>query len=247
LNFFSLFKRKILYKIKKKINIDRDEVSKKTLDQLFYYYGSDKADIFRHTQEKGHGYSNFYSQNLESFKKKELKILEIGSYSGASAAAFKKYLPNSSIYCFDINISKFDYASKNIHVYGLDINNENELKKILRKITKENELNYFDLIIDDGSHYLKDILFSLKTLFRYLKNEGIYIIEDFKYPNYYDYNRDVDDILVDEMLACLKEKKFFKSNIIKKTDQIYLFDNINKINCYKGNLKDSDICFLKKR
>ena len=246
MNFFSLFKRKILYKIKKKINIDLDSINKDTLDELFHYYGSDKASIFKKTEDQGHGFSEFYTQNLKHLKQKEIKILELGSYAGASAAAFVKYFKNSSVYCFDINISKFAFSSKNINVYGLDINNENELKRILRKINLESNSNFFDIIIDDGSHYLSDILFSLKTLFKYIKKGGIYIIEDFKHPNYYDYNRNIDHILVDQVLKNFQEKKLFNSNIIKNDDQVYLQKNISKIKIYKGNLKDSDICFIEK-
>ena len=246
MNFFSLFKRKILYKIKKKINIDLDGVHRDTLDDLFYHYGSDKADIFKQRQDQGHGFSEFYTQHLKHLKKKEIKILEIGSYAGASAAAFVKYFENSSVYCFDINISKFVFSSNNIHVYGLDINNENELKRILEKIKLESNSNFFDIIIDDGSHYLSNILFSLKTLFRYVKKGGIYIIEDFKHPNYYDQNKNIEHILVDQVLKNLQEKRLFNSNIITNDDQAYLQNNISKIEIYKGNLKDSDICFIEK-
>ncbi len=246
MNFFSLFKRNILYKIKKKINIDLDNVNRDNLDELFYYYGSDKANIFKTTQDQGHGFSEFYIQNLKHLKKKKIKILEIGSYSGASAAAFVKYFTNSSVYCFDINISKFVFSSKNIHAYGLDVNNKNELEKTLNNINLESNSNFFDIIIDDGSHYLSDILFSLNILFKYVKKGGIYVIEDFKYPNYYDYNRNIDHVLVDQVLKNLKEKKLFNSNIIKNDDQVYLHNNINEIKTYKGNLKDSDICFIEK-
>ena len=246
MNFFSLFKRKILYKIKKKINIDLDGINKDTLDELLHYYGSDKANIFKKKQDQGHGFSGFYTQHLKHLKQREIKILEIGSFAGASAAAFSKYFNKSNIYCFDINISNFIYSSKNIHVYGLDINNEDEVKKILKKIDLESNSSFFDIIIDDGSHYLSDILFSLKTLFRYVKKGGIYIIEDFKHPNYYDYNRNIDHVLVDQVLRNLKEKKLFNSNIINNDDQVYLHNNINEIKIYKGNLKDSDICFIEK-
>jgi len=246
LNFFSLFKRSILYKIKNKINIDLDNVNRDTLEELFHYYGSDKANIFKKTQDQGHGFSGFYTQHLKHLKQREIKILEIGSYAGASASAFVKYFTNSSVYCFDINISKFVFSSNNIHVYGLDINNENELKRILEKIKLESNSNFFDIIIDDGSHYLSNILFSLKTLFRYVKKGGIYVIEDFKHPNYYDYNRDIEHILVDQVLANLQEKKIFNSDIIKNDDQVYLHNNISKIKIHKGNLRNSDICFIEK-
>tara|TARA_Y100000768_G_scaffold248309_1_gene188440 strand:+ start:508 stop:1251 length:744 start_codon:yes stop_codon:yes gene_type:complete len=246
LNFFSLFKRSILYKIKKKINIDLDGIDKDTLDELFYHYGSDKGNIFKDTQSQSHGFSKFYTQHLKHLKQKEIKILEIGSYSGASAAAFIKYFRNSSVHCFDVNISNFIFSSKNMYVYGLDVNNQNKLEKTLKKISLESNSNFFDIIIDDGSHYLSDILFSLKTLFRYVKKGGIYILEDFKHPNYYDYNRNIDHVLVDQVLRNLKEKKLFNSNIINNEDQVYLHNNINEIKIYKGNLKSSDICFIDK-
>ena len=146
----------------------------------------------------------------------------------------------------DVNISKFIFSSKDIHVYGLDINNEKELKKVLKQINLESNSDFFDIIIDDGSHYLSDILFSLKTLFRYVKKGGIYIIEDFKHPNYYDQNKNIEHILVDQVLKNLQEKRLFNSNIITNDDQAYLQKNISKIEIYKGNLKDSDICFIEK-
>ena len=51
----------------------------------------------------------------------------------------------------------------------------------------------FDLIIDDGSHNLSDILISIKIFFKHLKQKGLYIIEDFKYPNYHKYNNNAAD------------------------------------------------------
>ena len=64
--------------------------------------------------------------------------------------------------------NNFVYSSKKVIVYGLDVNNKSKLKKILEKINLESDSNYFDIIIDDGSHYLGDILFSLKHLFKHV-------------------------------------------------------------------------------
>ena len=70
-------------------------------------------------KDQGHGFSKFYENHLEIFKNKKIKILEIGSYSGASAAAFVKYFPNSEIYCLDINLLNFKYSSKKIYPFGI--------------------------------------------------------------------------------------------------------------------------------
>ena len=111
-----------------------------------YHYGSDKANIFKTTQQTGHGYSEFYEKKLREYKFKEINILEIGSYAGASAAAFVKYFPNSKIFCLDINISNFKYVSKNIEVFGVDVKNEEKVRSILEDIFNIKGFKVFDLI-----------------------------------------------------------------------------------------------------
>lgn len=246
MNFFSLFKRNLIFKFKKKIIIDSDKIKSDSLDYLFHEYGSDKANIFKFNQQPGHGYSVYYEKKLETYKNKNLNILEIGSYAGASAAAFTKYLPKSKVYCFDVNISNFKYKSENIHVYGIDINNKKKVIKTLNKIFSEQNFNQFDLIIDDGSHNLSDILISLKFYFKYVKKNGLYVIEDYKYPNYYKNNRNIDHVLVDQIFVNLNNKKSFTSNIFNDDDQKELVSSIKKIETYKGNLNDSDISFITK-
>ena len=246
MNFFSLFKRNILYKLKSKLPIDKDNFENKSLDYLFNYYGSDKADYFRSGNREGHGYSIYYTKYLENLKNSKINILEIGSYAGSSAAAFVKYFQNSKVFCLDINISNFKYKSKNIQVYGLDIKNKPKLKSTLDYIFKLNNICNFDIIIDDGSHNLKDILIAFNFFYKYLNKKGYYVIEDFKHPNYYKYNKDLDHIFVDTLLNNIAKKKFFKSSIFSQIDQKYLFENIKEIIINKGNLRDSDICFIKR-
>ena len=247
MNFFSLFKRNFIYKIKKKILIDNDNIKAKSLDELFHYYESDKAKIFKKKNSKGHGFSEFYTKQLIKFNNKKINILEIGSFAGSSAASFVKYFPQSQVYCFDVSISNFKYKSKNIHVYGLDINDEKKVKKKLNEIFEKNKFINFDLIIDDGSHFLSDILHSLNFFFKYLKDDGVFVIEDFKHPDYYEYNKNIDHISVEEVLSKLKNKIFFNSALLTKENQSYLMSSMKQIDIYKGNLADSDICFIKKR
>jgi len=247
LNFFSLFKRNLIYKFKKKASIDIDNISFNTLDDLFHHYGSDKANFFKLNNKSGHGFSKFYEKNFKKFKNKKINILEIGSYAGGSAAAFVKYFPNINVFCFDINISNFKFKSKNIHVFGIDINNKKKINKIFENIFLQYDFDSFDLIIDDGSHNLSDILNGLKFFFQYVKSNGIYIIEDFKHPNYYTYNKNINHILIDELLKNLQNKKISTSNVFTKNDQTDLINQIEKIEIYKGNLEDSDIAFINKK
>ena len=201
MNFFSLFKRKLIYSLRKKINIDIDNFEEKSLDALFHHYGSDKANVFKINNSTGHGFSKFYNKYFNQIKNKNINILEIGSYAGASAAAFVKFLPNAKVYCFDINISNYKYASKNIHVYALTSITK-KLEIILNSISKDQEI--FDIIIDDG-RIIGDICILLKR-FKTLKRKGIYVIEDYKHPNYYKYNNDIKHIFVDEVIDNIKNK-----------------------------------------
>ena len=89
-------------------------------------------------------------------------------------------------------------------------------------------------------------MISLKFFFKYVKTKGLYIIEDYKHPNYYKYNRNIDHLLLDQIFANLNNKKFFTSNIFNNDDQKELINSIKMIETFKGNLNDSDISFITK-
>jgi len=245
LNFLSLYKRRFIYFIKKKINLDKIKTTKKNLEDLFILFGTDKAHFWNSQKNRGHGYTRFYETHLSQFRNKKIKILEIGSYSGASAAAFSKYFNKSKIYCIDINISNFKFYSKKIQVFGLDVSKKNSLENFIKQIGSNREI--FDIIIDDGSHKLSDILTSFNFFFNFLKSKSYYIIEDYNFPLYFKHLKDVKDVTINNLIKNNKIKIFFKSKIINNSDQLLLFKNINKVHSYKGNLINSDIVFFKKK
>ena len=244
MNFFSLFKRKIIYKFKKKINVDFNKDRNLSLENLFIKYGSDKASIYKDNL-KGHVYTKFYLKELKKFKNKKINILEIGSLEGSSAVAFSKYFKNSKVYCFDVNISIFKYISNKIEVFGIDATKEKKVDQILNKILSKNNF-FFDLIIDDGSHKLDDILIFFKIFFKYLKKNGYYVIEEFNFPEYYKHLNVIGEPKINKFLISVQRKKFISSKILNRKFQEYIFKNIKYIKTYKGNNWDSDIVFLKK-
>ena len=93
---------------------------------------------------------------------------------------------------------------------------------------------------------MSDILISLNTFFKNVKPEGFYILEDYKYPNYYPHLNDCSEIKVDEILICLKNKKKFTSDILSSEMIEYLLNFIENIFEHRGLLEDSDIAFIKK-
>ena len=127
------------------------------------------------------------------------------------------------------------------------------LLKLKKNLIKLN-INKFDIIIDDGAHTLSNILNNFIFFFKLLKSGGIYVIEDYKFPNYFDFYRDLKDhFLVDKILFFIKKRIIFKSNLFTKKIIINFIQNIKSINTFKGSyiLKDgrniSDIVFIKKK
>ena len=242
MNFFSVFKRNLIFLFKKKEDIDKDIFKKSvSLDYLCSYYGTDKAE--KYNNGKGHGYTRHYIKHIKKFKDKKIKFLEIGCGAGISAAAFSKYLKKSTAYCLDVNLTYVKIKSKRINYCGIDSSNTRHMHNFLKKYNQKKDS--FDFIIDDGSHNLSDQLFSLNFFFKHLKKNSLYIIEDYKFPNYFKRNNDVKELKISEIIKKIKSKKYFKSNIIEKSTMKELFSS--KIYQYKGNRYYSDIVFFEKR
>ena len=67
LNFLSIFKRNLIFRLKKKINIDKDKFQNDIkLEELFSFYKTDKANYIKSTKIYGHGYAEFYEKHLKS-------------------------------------------------------------------------------------------------------------------------------------------------------------------------------------
>ena len=64
------------------------------LKELFDKFSCDKASR--------HSYHEIYEPHFEPLKDKEINILEIGIFKGASTAAFTKYFSKAHIYGIDI-------------------------------------------------------------------------------------------------------------------------------------------------
>ena len=247
MNTFRQLRRYLVYKIKNKVDIDLNvNLNNLEIDELFKYFGSDKATTWKKGKDVGHGYSEFYEKHLNIFKNKKINILEIGSFAGASASSFVKYFPLSTVYCLDINLTNFKFISKNIKVFGLDVSKKSMINKFYQKIKISQETEHFDIIIDDGSHKLSDIIISLNIFFRNLKSGGFYVLEDFKFPNYYPHLYDCSEKKIDEILSCLKNKKKFNSNILSDQMIQYLLNFTGDVFQHKGLLENSDIAFIKK-
>ena len=70
----------------------------------------------------------FYEFHFDHFKNKEIKLLEIGTWKGASVASFYHYFNKAIIFCLDRNY-KFQFRSNRINFFYCDTRNSNDQKK----------------------------------------------------------------------------------------------------------------------
>ena len=131
--------------------------------------------------------SHFYTPVYEKFmafkKNKKILLLEIGiggftggtyeneNIGGESLKMWRDYFKRGTIIGLDI-VKKNIKLGKRVKIFTGSQNSYFDLEKITTNFKN------FDFIIDDGSHKYKDIVFSFKYLFKFLKNGGYYFVED---------------------------------------------------------------------
>lgn len=159
---------------------------RRDLTGLAIIFGSDKWGR--------HSYTPHYKQHFRKFRRKKVKILEIGVggneskiYGGASLRMWKSYFRRGFIYGIDI-YDKSALQEKRIKIFQGDQGDEEFLKKV------GDEVGPFDIIIDDGSHFNEHIITSFVSLFPYLNNGGIYVVEDLQTSYWESYGGSSKDL-----------------------------------------------------
>ena len=148
----------------------------------------------------------------------------------------------------NINPFQMKYQSKRITELFVDVSSEESLTSLSNHL--DNEL---DVIIDDASHNLRDIIIAFSILFKKLKKGGIYIIEDInQFEVFKNLNPYVNELTPLEILKSFQEKKDFESSFLDEETKKYLINNINDIKIEQGSMimkkkNISDIVFIFKR
>tara|TARA_R110000851_G_scaffold183027_4_gene332134 strand:+ start:1388 stop:2017 length:630 start_codon:yes stop_codon:yes gene_type:complete len=120
----------------------------------------------------GHTYGESYQEIFETFdRESKLNFLEIGIQRGGGLMASRDYFPNANIYGVDIvDVVLPEYRRDDITFIFKDIR-DTSVKEQLRDVK-------FDIIIDDGSHHLPDVLFVVNNFLDTLSHNGVLVIED---------------------------------------------------------------------
>lgn len=137
------------------------------MEEIFNKHDTDKNSKF-------HNYTRQYECYFDPYRyKSKVNYLEIGNYG--SLRAIREYLPNALyIVGIDINLETKVHEDSNCNIY-IEIGNPIDTSFLT---LVNHKYGGFDIILDDGSHYIEDIIISFETLFPLLRNGGMYIVED---------------------------------------------------------------------
>ena len=166
------------------------------LSLLGLKYGTDKGT--KHT------YTPYYFELLKERKYIIKKVLEIGTAEGASLFMWRDFFPNATIYGAEIDPARVALmeGQERIKVIKCDQTSEKDLKNIISYTGTD-----IDLIIDDGSHIVKDQIFTCKTLVPIFQKHLIYIIEDVQLWHTVTKHLTEFDVEVPELIKTRKRRR----------------------------------------
>ena len=123
---------------------------------------------------KWSGYFDVYEKHLSKFIGKEPRILEIGVLGGGSIEMWQKYFgADTAVIGVDVNPACLEYKyDGDVQIIMGNQGDENFWKQFAEENGK------FDIIIDDGGHTMDQQITTLKCMFPYLNDGGVFAVED---------------------------------------------------------------------
>jgi SAM-dependent methyltransferase len=118
-------------------------------------------------------YFDIYERHFRPFVDKKIKVLEIGIWQGGSLKMWKEYFgADAEIVGVDIEPRCKKFEEDRIKIYIGDQSNPKFLQEL---IAAEGQ---FDIIIDDGGHFMNQQIISFQELYGAVKDGGVYLCED---------------------------------------------------------------------
>ena len=138
--------------------------------------GTDKTGKLGHFFIEG-----FYNEEFKKYQDKEIRLLEIGIYKGASLALWSKYFTKGEIIGIDITDQRVEkYCNLDrVSCAIADAYNPTIAKIICGHDDGSRiEDGSFDIIIDDGPHTVDTLQKCIEYYLSSLKKGGVMVLED---------------------------------------------------------------------
>jgi cephalosporin hydroxylase len=143
-----------------------EERNQSDLHRLFYSNEGPIVHKWKH-------YLSIYDKYLAPFRKKPVRVLEIGVFKGGSMYLWRQYFgPEAIIFGIDIDPKCAAFDGRNAQVR---IGSQDDLGFLDQVLS---EMGALDVVIDDGSHVSPHQVASFNFLFPRLNRGGVYICED---------------------------------------------------------------------
>lgn len=122
---------------------------------------------------KWNHYFDMYERHLEKFVNRDVRICEIGVYSGGSLDMWRHYLgAGCRIYGVDIEPACTCYDNEFVKIFIGD-----QADRVFWKKLRETAPP-LDVVIDDGGHAVEQQIITLEETLPFLRPGGVYICED---------------------------------------------------------------------
>lgn len=152
------------------------------LNSIGEKYHCDKCDVY-HTH-KGETYFDVYEKYFSRLRDAEITFLELGVRDGASILTWLEYFPKAKIVGIDIQPECKRFTNERLSVEIGSQGDPEFMKSVCDKYGP------FDIVLDDASHINSLSIMSFELISPYLKEGGMYIIEDLR-ASYVDLTEDV--------------------------------------------------------
>jgi hypothetical protein len=126
-----------------------------------------------HVMNKWKHYFEIYDRHFARFRDREITLLEIGVAGGGSLDLWRRYFgPKARLIGLDINPDCKRFESTDTRIFIGSQGDAAYLEELAAKIGP------IDILIDDGSHRFDHQLVTFRTLFKHIREDGIYACED---------------------------------------------------------------------
>ena len=154
----------------------------KSLKEIYKKYARTEEHPTGSDKGTTHGYIELYEKLLAPYRNTKRAVLEIGIQYGDSLRMWREYFPNAEIIGIDslLGTGRFPLNGGTDKIEGVTLLKMDSTfpHQIFAKF--QNEM--FDVVIDDGSHELKDQLVTVCSFWPKLGPGGLHVVEDITTP-----------------------------------------------------------------
>lgn len=204
---------------------------------------SSSADDQKFLLVKSKPMVNFYEKLLE--KQDFQRGIELGVFEGGSSLFLYKLTELERLDCIELRLNSAPELDKylednslNISLhYGVNQADANSLRKIVALDDRP-----IDFILDDASHFYEETKASFNLLFPYLRNGGMYVIEDWNWCHNSPHNGTKSEVWTKRkaLTNLIFEMVMLNGSSGNLIESIEIFRNIVVINKSQNALHKND-------